>query len=74
VFASKKDTTELRVYIDYRALNKVTVKNRYLLSLIDSLIDRVASAKYFTKLDLIKGYYEIRIKPGDEYKTAFKTL
>ena len=73
VFAAKKDTHELRVCIDYRGLNKITVKNRYPLPLLDSLIDKVAGARYFTKLDLIEAYYLIRIRKGDEYKTAFKT-
>jgi len=46
----------------------VTVKNRYPLPLIDTLVDQVAGAKYFTKIDLIEGYYEIRTQPGDEEK------
>ena len=73
VFATKKNTTELRVCVDYRALNKVSIKNRYPIPLIDSLIDNLGKAKFFTKLDLMEAYHLIRIKPGDEYKTAFKT-
>ena len=49
------------MYIDYRGLNAVTLKNRYALPLILELLDRVASAKYFTKLDLTEAYYRIRI-------------
>lgn len=74
VFAVKQDSAELRIYIDYRKLNKRIIKNRYSLPLIDSLLDKVADAKWFVKLDLTEVYYLIRIKEGDEYKTAFKTL
>jgi hypothetical protein len=73
VFATKKDSIKLRVYIDYRALNKVTVKNRYPLPLINSLLDKVRTAKYFIKLDLQDAYFLIRIKEDNEYKMAFKT-
>ena len=59
--------------MDYRGLNNVTVKNRYPLPLISETIDRVADAKVYTKLDLRDAYHRIRIKEGDEWKTAFKT-
>src|SRR5204863_7144021 len=72
VFAKKKDGT-LRLCIDYRALNKVTVKNRYLLPRIEELMDRLAGAKYFSKIDLYSGYHQIRIKKEDVPKTAFRT-
>lgn len=73
VFAAKANTTELRVCVDYRGLNKITIKNRYPLPLIESLLDKVRGAKWFVKIDLMEAYYNIRIKAGDEYKTAFKT-
>jgi hypothetical protein len=61
----------LRLYIDYRQFNEITVKNRYILPLIYEMQDRIKRVKWFTKLDLKDGYYRIRIKKGDEWKTAF---
>ena len=68
----KKDG-KLKLYIDYRALNKVTVKNSYPLPRIDDLFDRLPGAKYFSKIDLCSGYHQIRIAQGDEEKTACRT-
>jgi hypothetical protein len=72
LFVRKKDGT-LRLCIDYRALNRVTMKNRYPLPRIDELIDKVSQARYFTSLDLATGYHQIRIRPEDVPKTAFST-
>ena len=72
LFVHKKDGT-LRLCVDYRALNKSTIKNRYPLPRIDELIDRLVGAQYFTKIDLYSGYHQIRIKPEDVHKTAFRT-
>jgi hypothetical protein len=63
----------LRLCVDYRALNKFTIKNRHSLPLIDKTIDRLARAKMYTKLDFRDAYHRIRIKPGDEWKIAFRT-
>ena len=71
-FVAKKDGT-LRPCIDFRGLNSITVKNRYPLPLITELFDRLQGAKYFTKLDLRGAYNLIRIREGDEWKTAFNT-
>jgi hypothetical protein len=71
-FVHKNDGT-LRMCVDYRALNNVTVKNRYPLPRIDDLFDRLSGAKVFSKIDLRSGYYQIRIKEGDEVKTACRT-
>ena len=68
-----KPNGKLRLCMDYRALNDVTIKNRCPLPLMNELRDRVAGAKIFTKLDLRDGYYLIRIMEGDEWKTAFRT-
>jgi hypothetical protein len=72
IFAPKKDGT-LRLCVDYRGLNAIRVKNRYHIPLISELLDRLNGAKVFSKLDLLDAYYRIRIKEGDEWKTAFRT-
>ncbi|KAL0202442.1 hypothetical protein M9458_000460, partial [Cirrhinus mrigala] len=71
-FVKKKDGS-LRPCIDYRSLNDITVKYRYPLPLVPSALEQLRSAKYFTKLDLRSAYNLIRIKEGDEWKTAFST-
>ena len=62
LFANNKDGTQ-RLCIDYRALNKITQKDKYPLPRIDELLDNMAGSRYFTKLDLQQGYHQIRIKP-----------
>ncbi len=71
-FVHKKDGT-LRMCVDYRALNKATVKNRYPLLRIDDLFDRLSRAKVFSRIDLRSKYYQIRIAKGDQEKTACRT-
>ncbi|KAL0199954.1 hypothetical protein M9458_003141, partial [Cirrhinus mrigala] len=71
-FVKKKDGS-LRPCIDYRSLNEITVKYRYPLPLVPSALEQLRSAKYFTKLDLRSAYNLIRIREGDEWKTAFST-
>ena len=73
VLFQKKHDGSLRMCIDYRALNKVTVKNKYLIPLIADLFDQLGRARYFTKLDLLSGYYQVRIAEGDEPKTTCVT-
>lgn len=72
LFTPKPDGT-LRMCVDYRALNKLTVKNRYPLPRIDDLLDQLSGARYFTSLDLQSGYHQIKITPEDMPKTAFRT-
>ncbi|GJZ39977.1 putative nucleotidyltransferase, ribonuclease H [Tanacetum coccineum] len=72
LFQRKKDGS-LRMCIDYRALNKVTIKNKYLIPLIADLFDQLGKARYFTKLDLRSGYYQVWIAEGDEAKTTCVT-
>ena len=56
--------------VGYKSLNKVTVKNKYPVPLIQDLFDRLCKASYFTKLDLRSGYWQVRIAKGDEPKTT----
>ncbi len=69
----KKADGSLRLCVDYRGLNNITVKNRYPLPLISELLHRLRSAKVFTKLDLRGAYNLLRIAKGEEWKTAFRT-
>jgi hypothetical protein len=72
LFVPKKGG-KLRLCVDYRALNAVTVKDRYPLPLIDGMLDRLKAAKIYTKLDLKGAYNLTRIKEGHEWKTAFRS-
>ncbi|KAJ1299366.1 hypothetical protein OPQ81_003762 [Rhizoctonia solani] len=63
----------LCLVVDYKRLNKITIKNCYALPRQEDLIDKLKHAKIFTKLDLRSGYNNIRIKEGDEWKTSFRT-
>jgi len=71
-FIQKKDGSLCPVQ-DYRYLNSITIKNKYLLPLISDLIDKLKNATIFTKFDVRWGYNNMRIRPGDEWKVAFKT-
>ncbi|KAL0562094.1 hypothetical protein IC582_002544 [Cucumis melo] len=72
LFVKKKDGS-MRLCIDYRELNKVTVKNRYPLPRIDDLFDQLQGATVFSKIDLRSGYHQLRIKDEDIPKTAFRS-
>jgi hypothetical protein len=72
IFVKKKDQT-LRICVDYRPLNEVTIKNKYPLPRIDLLFDQHTRARVFSKIDLRSGYHQIRIRPKDIPKTAFTT-
>jgi len=63
----------LRLCVDHRPLNAVTIKNKYALPRIDILFDQLAGAKVFSKIDLRSGYHQIKIRPQDIPKTAFST-
>ena len=73
LFVPKPSDRGLRLCMDYRGLNSITVANRYPLPLMQELQDRVQGAQWFTKMDLKNGFNLIRIKEGDEWKTAFRT-
>ena len=72
LFAKKKDKT-LRLCVDYRQLNRVTIKNRYPLPRIDDLFDQFRGARVYSKIDLRTGYHQLRVREMDIPKTAFKT-
>ena len=69
----KKNDGSLRMCIDYRLLNSVTVKNKYPLPRIDDLFDQLQGACVFSKIDLRSGYHQLRIRDEDVYKTAFRS-
>ncbi|XP_057857966.1 uncharacterized protein LOC131067054 [Cryptomeria japonica] len=73
LFQCKKDGS-LRMCMDYQALNKLTIKNKYLLPLIADSFNRLVDARVFSKLDLRQGYYQIRIASGDEIRPDLKKL
>ncbi|KAJ3684443.1 hypothetical protein LUZ61_013607 [Rhynchospora tenuis] len=72
LFVRKKDGS-LRLCIDYRELNKVTVKNRYPLPRIDDLFDQLQGSSVYSKIDLRTRYHQLKIRPSDVEKTAFRT-
>ena len=72
LFVKKKDKT-LRLCIDYRQLNKVTIKNRYPLPRIDDLFNQLIGARVYSKIDLRTGYHQLRVRETNIPKTTFKT-
>jgi hypothetical protein len=72
MLVQKKDGT-WKLCIDYRALNKIKVRNWYLIPQIDNLLDQLTGAKYFSKIDLKSGYHQVTKEQTDVWKTAFKS-
>ncbi|GJT88771.1 putative nucleotidyltransferase, ribonuclease H [Tanacetum coccineum] len=72
LFVKKKDGS-FRMCVDYRELNKLTIKNRYPLPRIDDLFDQLQGSRYFLKIDLRSGYHQLRVREEDIPKTAFRT-
>ena len=72
LFVKKKDGS-MRMCVDYRDLNRITIKNKYPLPRVEELFDRLRGSKCFSKIDLRSGYHQVRIHPDDISKTAFRT-
>ena len=73
LLVKKKEEGAWRLVIDFRHVNALTVKSKYPIHIIDELLDELAGDRWFSKLDLRAGYHQIRLAPGEEFKTAFQT-
>ena len=73
ILFDRKLDSSLRLCVNYQGLNNFTIKNQYLFRLIEESLDRLGKTKQFTQLDLTSAYYQMRIRKGDKWKTAFRT-
>ena len=72
ILFNQKSDGSLRLYVNYRGLNNLSIKNRYPLPLIGELLDKLGKARQFTQLDLTSAYHQTKIHKGDKWKTAFR--
>jgi len=72
LLVKKKDQT-WRFCVDFRYLNAITAKCKYPITIIDEFLDELSQASWFTSLDLTAGFHQVRLKAGEEFKTAFQT-
>ena len=68
----KRPNGKLRVVVDYKGINAITIKNRFPLPLIPEMLDRLNRAKVFTKIDLRNGCHQVKVREEDVWKTAFR--
>jgi len=73
VLLVKKKDGSYRFWVDFRHLNAMTMKSKFPVPIFDQLVDELAHASWFSNLDLCSGFHQIRLKPGEEFKTAFQT-
>jgi len=73
IFFAKQANSKLRIVVDYRGLNAITIEDKYPLPLMTTLMEQVGTSQIFPKLDLKHGFNILRIAEGDEWKTVFKT-
>ena len=74
VFFVKQKMGKIHLVVDYRSLNAMTIQDKYAIPLMTTLMEQVQESTWFTKLDLKNGFNLIRVKAGDQWKTAFKTI